>query len=55
MDRMGQKGPYSMETQIDINKIMGEISEKLNNLDGDQEWKQEITSIVQRILMEYTA
>ena len=54
MARMGRKGPYTMETQIDINKIMAEISEKLNKLDGDQEWKQELSNIVERIISEYT-
>ena len=43
-----------METQIDINKIMAEISEKLNKLDGDQEWKQELSNILERIIYEYT-
>ena len=43
-----------METQIDINIIMGEISEKLSKLDGDQEWKQELSNIVERIISEFT-
>lgn len=38
----------------DIEKIMVEITEKLKRLDGDPEWKQRISNIVQRIIAEYT-
>ena len=43
-----------MGQQIDINTIMAEISEKLNKLDGDQDWKQELSNIVEQIISEYT-
>lgn len=39
----------------EVEKIMGEISEKLNKLDGDPEWKQRVSNIVRQIILEYTA
>lgn len=39
----------------DVEKIMGEIAEKLKKLEGDPEWKQRISNIVRRIILEYTA
>lgn len=41
--------------ELDTEKIMGVISEKLNKLDGDPEWKQKIFNLVRRILAEYTS
>ena len=43
------------ENEINIEELMGEISEKLNKLDGDPEWKQKISNVVRRIILEYTA
>lgn len=51
-----EKEASEMQNQEpEVEKIMGEISEKLNKLDGDPEWKQKVSNIVRRIILEYTA
>ena len=42
------------ETEINIAEFMDEVTEKLNRLDGDPDWKQKISNIVRKIILEFT-